>query len=566
MIRRSRTPRHRYQRRRSRTWVVPLAVGAGALVAVAGVAVVLAQMWGRPGVTVTASPLAMFDVRVSGLGTKLTNGQATTAGRPVALVRTADGLVPSHALAQGQVVEVTATATPPSWLRWLVGGRVTVTKTLRTPAATTTASVALASRPGVVPVRFDHPVSVVDYRTAGGPAQVLHLARPATTAKLAVPSQAAAGSLEVAAAPLPWETVSSHTSAVTWFVAPAGAGPLALADPAPGTATAAPNAPITLTFAQPVASVLGAARPTVSPAVSGTWSEPAANVLVFTPNGFGFGPGAAVTVSFGRPVTVVGASASDRLAAATTAYQFSVAPGSLVRLEQILAQLHYLPLQFRPAAGVTLPTTFVEEVATMSQPLAGSLSWRWASTPASLQAQWTVGSPNPLVKGALMAFLSTQGSYDGYQVDPETVAQLADASTWNALLQAAASNQLDPSPYSYVYVTQSLPETLTLWEDGSNVLTSLANTGIPDRPTADGTFPVYVRYAQNHMRGTNPDGSTYDDLVFWINYFNGGDAVHGFVRGSYGYPQSLGCVELPLPTAAVAFSELAVGDLVTVAN
>jgi hypothetical protein len=66
------------------------------------------------------------------------------------------------------------------------------------------------------------------------------------------------------------------------------------------------------------------------------------------------------------------------------------------------------------------------------------------------------------------------------------------------------------------------------------------------------------------MSGTNPDGSKYHDLVPWINYFDGSDAVHGFVRGSYGYPQSLGCVELPVATAQVAFSDLAIGDLVTV--
>lgn len=68
------------------------------------------------------------------------------------------------------------------------------------------------------------------------------------------------------------------------------------------------------------------------------------------------------------------------------------------------------------------------------------------------------------------------------------------------------------------------------------------------------------------MTGTNPDGSTYNDLVQWINYFNGGDAVHAFVRGSYGSPQSLGCVELPTPAAATAFSDLKIGDLVTVAG
>ena len=98
------------------------------------------------------------------------------------------------------------------------------------------------------------------------------------------------------------------------------------------------------------------------------------------------------------------------------------------------------------------------------------------------------------------------------------------------------------------------------------VLTSAANTGIAEDPTADGTFPIYVRYTVNYMNGTNPDGSKYHDLVHWINYFNGGDAVHGFVRGYYGYPQSLGCVELPVSVAETAFSDLAIGDLVTVAG
>ena len=48
------------------------------------------------------------------------------------------------------------------------------------------------------------------------------------------------------------------------------------------------------------------------------------------------------------------------------------------------------------------------------------------------------------------------------------------------------------------------------------------------------------------MEGTNPDGSHYNDVgVPWVNYFSGGDAIHGFVRPGYGWPQSLGCVEVP---------------------
>jgi hypothetical protein len=205
-------------------------------------------------------------------------------------------------------------------------------------------------------------------------------------------------------------------------------------------------------------------------------------------------------------------------------------------------------------------------VATLGSPLKGSFSWRWQSTPASLQDQWQPGSPTALVKGALMAFMSaTESSYNGYAADDETVSQLADAS-WQKLLSAAAANKADPEPYSYVHVSKNLPETLTLWENGRTALTSLTNTGIPGEPTALGTYPIYVRYTVNTMSGTNPDGSTYNDIVYWINYFNGGDAVHAFPRGSYGFPQSLGCVELPAGAAEVAFHHLAIGDLVTVAS
>ena len=56
------------------------------------------------------------------------------------------------------------------------------------------------------------------------------------------------------------------------------------------------------------------------------------------------------------------------------------------------------------------------------------------------------------------------------------------------------------------------------------MLTTPVNTGIPAAPTALGTYPIYVRYTFNYMTGFNPDGSYYDDPVYWINYFNGGDA------------------------------------------
>ena len=370
----------------------------------------------------------------------------------------------------------------------------------------------------------------------------------------------------MAAAAWPWERLADRPATVDWLEAPLDGVPTAAADPAPASADARLDSPITLTFDEPVARALGTARPRVSPATAGTWTEPDADTLVFTPQGPGFGPGTAVSVSFDRPVTVVGgSSAGSVVAAASGSYRFTVTQASVLRLQQILAQLHYLPLNFTPAPGVRAPASVAGEAATLGSPLKGSFSWRWQSAPASLQAQWQPGSPTVMVKGALMAFMAAteSSSYNGYTADDQTVNQLADAS-WQALLSAAAANQVDPGPYSYAYVSETLPETLSLWENGTTVLTSPTNTGIPGEPTALGTYPIYVRYTFNYMSGFNPDGSYYNDPVYWINYFNGGDAVHGFVRASYGFPQSLGCVELSIPTAQAAFNHLAIGDLVTV--
>jgi hypothetical protein len=67
------------------------------------------------------------------------------------------------------------------------------------------------------------------------------------------------------------------------------------------------------------------------------------------------------------------------------------------------------------------------------------------------------------------------------------------------------------------------------------------------------------------MSGFNPDGSYYSDPdIPWVAYFNGGDAVHGFLRYSYGFPQSLGCVELPYPHAQVVFQYDQIGTLVDI--
>jgi lipoprotein-anchoring transpeptidase ErfK/SrfK len=135
---------------------------------------------------------------------------------------------------------------------------------------------------------------------------------------------------------------------------------------------------------------------------------------------------------------------------------------------------------------------------------------------------------------------------------------------WHSVFQAVAKGQDNPHGYSFAVASKASPETLTVWHEGRVVMHGIANTGISVSPTVDGTFPVYLRYRYQVMRGQNPDGSKYADPVEFVSYFNGGDAVHSYYRPSYGYPQSLGCVELPLDEAAQVWPYLTYGSLVTV--
>jgi len=215
--------------------------------------------------------------------------------------------------------------------------------------------------------------------------------------------------------------------------------------------------------------------------------------------------------------------------------------------EQLLAETGYLPLAFTPSQPQSDPS---EEVA-------GTYSWSYPQLPAALSSQWRVGVANVLVTGALMAFQSQNQL-------PTT--GIADPTTWNDLVNAAANRVIDPNSYNYVEVSEAQPETLTLYVAGVPTFHTLVNTGISVAPTSLGTFPVYLRYTTQTMTGTNPDGSHYSDPgIPWISYFNGGEALHGFIRETYGWPQSLGCVEMPFASAKTVWPSTPIGTLVTVA-
>jgi len=190
-------------------------------------------------------------------------------------------------------------------------------------------------------------------------------------------------------------------------------------------------------------------------------------------------------------------------------------------------------------------------------PQFGSFAWRWSTLPADLTSLWTQGAESVITKAAVMTFENDNGlAVDG----------LAGPQVWTTLLADLAANKVDPSPYSYVLVSKVLPENLTLYNDGAVQYSNIpVNTGAPGADTLDGTYPVFEHVTASEMKGTNPDGTTYDDpAVPWASFFNGGDALHGFVRAQYGFPQSNGCVEMTVANAGMLWPLTPIGTLVTV--
>ena len=214
--------------------------------------------------------------------------------------------------------------------------------------------------------------------------------------------------------------------------------------------------------------------------------------------------------------------------------------------DQLLATLHYLPVNFAPFSPASDPT----------QRVAGTYSWAYPQLTSALADQWRVGSANVILTGALMIFQNDQHL---------ATTGVVDAATWSALVAAARSGVVAPHPYNFVSVQMASPESLTLYVAGRPRFHTLVNTGISVSPTATGTYPVYLRYTSQTMSGTNPDGTHYSDPgIPWVSYFNGGDALHGFIRSTYGWPQSLGCVEMPFAAAKTIWPSTPIGTLVTV--
>ena len=506
-------------------------------------------VWALSGATLAADARALARVEVQPFGGRLVRARAFGPdGRTIPLLTLGGRLTPRVQLMPGERVSLEVMIRRPGWLAWALGSQHVERLTLRAPVADVSERWLTVSVGSPVRVRFDRPVSAVA-EGAGG-----HLAfrlLDSAHRSIALGRRGAAGSVEVAAAARSWERLGAPVT-VSWF--PPARSPVVVSNPLPG-APLAPAAPIRLTFSKPLATVLGSARPKLSPRTRGRWHQADSHTLVFVPSGFGAGFATDLRVQLPRAVAVIGPA--GRALRTTRRLEWTVPPGSLLRLEQLLAQAGYLPLDWQPS-GPPVACTPRAELQAAIEPPKGHFSWRYPNSPRELRALWHATRPNEITRGAVMMFEDSHGlAVDGF----------AGAAVWHALLGDAIAGKRRASGYSYVYVRSSVPQSLTLWHNGHTVLSSPGNTGVPAAPTQLGTFPVFEHIAVGTMSGTNPDGSHYHDPgIRYISYFNGGDAIHAFNRASFGTPQSLGCVELPLASAAKVWPYTPIGTLVTIEN
>ena len=243
-------------------------------------------------------------------------------------------------------------------------------------------------------------------------------------------------------------------------------------------------------------------------------------------------------------------STSGATLEASHTVDFGVAAGDTLRLQQLLAQLNYLPVGFSPSGPAPARADLAED-----QP--GTFSWRWPGLPTALTSQWTQGTQNEITKAAVEAFETQNGiGVDG----------IAGPTVWTNLINDVINDKPDATPYVYVLVNKVIPQNLTLWNNGVAQYVGIPiNSGAPGADTTDGTYAVFEHVRYSDMKGTNVDGSTYNDPnVPYASYFNGGDALHGFIRASYGSPQSNGCVEMSYADAALVWPLTPIGTLVTV--
>ncbi|MHB8191311.1 MAG: Ig-like domain-containing domain, partial [Ferrimicrobium sp.] len=192
--------------------------------------------------------------------------------------------------------------------------------------------------------------------------------------------------------------------------------------PRPGASSTRANATIRITFSTPLS--VDTPMPSISPSLSGRWYLADSTTIEFAP-AQSFVPGDSYQITIPGGSGGVKGSRGQHLVNAESS-SFTMASGSMLRLQQLLAGLDYLPYGFHPS-GAKVPAV------NDAQPQAGSFSLRWTNTPATLEAGWQAGSWNVVTQAAIMSF---------ERIHKLTLTSTSNTAPWQALLSASQNHQL----------------------------------------------------------------------------------------------------------------------------
>ena len=281
---------------------------------------------------------------------------------------------PAEKIAPGDQGDGHATVRRPSWISWLAGKTEQVRFTVTAPSAKLSSD--FVTRHGQEPLRlhFTAPVRTVSYGSLGSRPATHKL--PAPAASIAVPESAAAGTIAVAGAARTWERPTP--AAVSWF--PAGADASAIANPLTGQHDQAryeDNAHLLEAGRQSSGSPR--TQPCLrAPTAAGSRTTPTRSRLLRAATATGLG--AHVKIALPAGVQLVGGTVNGSDPEGT----WSVPAGSTLALQQLLAQLGYLPVSFIPERQRWRRRSAAEEAAIVNPPT-GSFSWRYPDTPSTAQ-------------------------------------------------------------------------------------------------------------------------------------------------------------------------------------
>lgn len=108
-------------------------------------------------------------------------------------------------------------------------------------------------------------------------------------------------------------------------------------------------------------------------------------------------------------------------------------------------------------------------------------------------------------------------------------------------------------------------QTLSMYIGNEVVETFLISSGKAATPTQIGTGRIYAKYPVQTMTGTINGEYYYVPNIKWVNYFNGGEAIHGtYWHDNFGHPMSHGCINMTEAAAKIIYDFAPIGTKVIV--